>query len=95
MSQLCHSTSWRQNKGKSGGGQFKPAQIQVHMELKILSCCDVGCQNRCSTGSFIAAATARQKMTTAVVKRDKTSGVDRNNRQKCSHLQRKLLIRKG
>ncbi len=36
-----------------------------------------------------------KKPTTAVVKRDKTSGLDRNDRQKCSHLQRTLLIRKG
>ncbi len=32
---------------------------------------------------------------TAVVKRDKLSGLDRNDRQKRSHLQRTLLIRKG
>ncbi len=35
--------------------------------------------------NFIAyrAANARQKTMTAVVKRDKTSGLDRNDRQKC------------
>ncbi len=33
--------------------------------------------------------------TTAVVKRDKTSGLDRNHRQKCLRLQCTLLIRKG
>ncbi len=36
-----------------------------------------------------------KKLTTAVIKRDKTSGLDRNDRQKCSCLQRTLLIRKG
>ncbi len=36
-----------------------------------------------------------KKTTTVVVKRDKMSGLDRNYRQKCSHLQRTLLIRKG
>ncbi len=36
-----------------------------------------------------------KKPTTAVVKQDKTSGLDRNDRQKCSRLQRTLLIRKG
>ncbi len=36
-----------------------------------------------------------KKTTTAVVKRDKTSGLDRNHHQKCSCLQRTLLIRKG
>ncbi len=35
-----------------------------------------------------------KKPTTAVVKRDKTSRLDRNHRQKCSCLQRTLLIRK-
>ncbi len=35
------------------------------------------------------------KKTTTVVKRDKTNGLDRNDRQKCSRLQRTLLIRKG
>ncbi len=35
-----------------------------------------------------------KKTTTAVVKQDKTSELDRNDRQKCSHLQRTLLIRK-
>ncbi len=36
-----------------------------------------------------------KKTTTAVVKRDKTSRLDRNDRQKCLRLQRTLLIRKG
>ncbi len=36
-----------------------------------------------------------KKPTTTVLKRDKTSGLDRNDRQKCSYLQRTLLIRKG
>ncbi len=36
-----------------------------------------------------------KKTTTAVVKRDKTSGLDRKDRQKCLRLQRTLLIRKG
>ncbi len=36
-----------------------------------------------------------KKMTTAVVKRDKTSGLDRNHHQKFSRLQLTLLIRKG
>ncbi len=86
MSQLRHSASWRQNKAETEGGQFKPAQIRLHKELKISSCCDVGCQNRCSRGSNltflrITAAAARQKKTTTtvVVKRDKTSGLDRND----------------
>ncbi len=35
-----------------------------------------------------------KKTMTAVVKHDKTSGLDRNDRQKCSHLQHTLLIRK-
>ncbi len=35
-----------------------------------------------------------KKPTTAVVKRDKTSELDRNDHQKCSRLQRTLLIRK-
>ncbi len=58
-------------------------QIRLHTELKISSCCDVGCQNRLNTASnykfdLIPAASARQKTTTAVVKRDKTSGLHRN-----------------
>ncbi len=36
-----------------------------------------------------------KKPKTAVVKRVKMSGLDRNHRQKCSRLQRTLLIRKG
>ncbi len=36
-----------------------------------------------------------KKTLTAVVKHDKTSWLDRNNRQKCSRLQRTLLIWKG
>ncbi len=36
-----------------------------------------------------------KKPRTAVVKRDKTSGLDRNHRQKYSRLQHTLLIRKG
>ncbi len=36
-----------------------------------------------------------KKPRTAVVKRDKTSGLDRNDRQKYSRLQHTLLIRKG
>ncbi len=36
-----------------------------------------------------------KKPTTAVVKRDKMSGLDRNDCQKCLRLQRTLLIRKG
>ncbi len=36
-----------------------------------------------------------KKTTTAVVKCEKTSGLDRNDRQKCSRLKRTLLIRKG
>ncbi len=36
-----------------------------------------------------------KKTMSAVVKRDKTSGLDRNYSQKCWHLQRTLLIRKG
>ncbi len=35
------------------------------------------------------------KPTTAVLKQDKTSGLDRNHHQKCLCLQRTLLIRKG
>ncbi len=35
-----------------------------------------------------------KKTTTAVVKRDKMSGLDRNDRKKCSCLQCTLLIRK-
>ncbi len=35
-----------------------------------------------------------KKPTTAVVKRDKTSGLDKNDSQKCLRLQRTLLIRK-
>ncbi len=35
-----------------------------------------------------------EKPTTVVVKRDKTSRLDRNNHKKCSRLQRTLLIRK-
>ncbi len=68
-------------------------------ELKISSFCDVGCQNRCNTASNltfdrIAAATARQKKPkTAVVKRDKMSGL--KICQKSLRLQCTLLIRKG
>ncbi len=36
-----------------------------------------------------------KKTMSAVVKRDKTSGLDRNYSQKCWRLQRTLLIRKG
>ncbi len=36
-----------------------------------------------------------KKTMTAVVKHDKMSGLDRNNRQKCSRLKGTLLIRKG
>ncbi len=51
---------------ETGGGPFKPAQIRLHKELKISSCCDVGCPNRCCRGSSlkfkgIPDATARQK----------------------------------
>ncbi len=100
MSQLCHSASWRQNKAKTGGGQFKTVQIQLHKKLNISSYCDVGCQNRSSRGfnlKFyrIPAVSARQKTMTAVVERDKMSGLDRNHRQTWSRLQRTLLIRKG
>ncbi len=95
-SQLCHSASWRQNKWKTGGGPFKPAQIRLHKELKISSCCDVGCQNRHSTGSNlklyrIPAATARQKNRRHVVKRDKMSGLDRNDHQKLKNPSKKML----
>ncbi len=44
--------------------------------------------------NVIAYLLPSKKQTTAVVKRDKTSGLDRNDCQKCSRLQR-TLIRKG
>ncbi len=80
-SRLCHSASWRQNKGKTGGGPFKLAQIRLHKELKMSSCCDVGCQNQCSRGSNLnfnayLLPLPDKKTTTAVVKRDKMSGLD-------------------
>ncbi len=50
----------------TGGSPFKLAQIRLHKELKISSCCDVGCQNQRNTASNkkfdgIPAATAGQK----------------------------------
>ncbi len=79
---------------------FKPAQIWLHKELKISSCCDFGCQNRHNTASnykfdHILAATARhkKKQRQLWLNAIKRAEMDRNDRLKLSHLQRTLLIR--
>ncbi len=77
MSRLRHSASWRQNKGKTGGGPFKNQRRFGYIRSLKYHRCDVGCQNRRNTGSNlkfcrIPAATGWQKKTTtAVVKPDK------------------------
>ncbi len=96
MSQLRHSASWRQNKAaktETEGGQFKPAQIRLHKELKISSCCDVGCQNRCSRGSnltFLRITAARQKKRrlwlNEIKQADWTETIDKNAHSCSVHL---------
>ncbi len=76
---------------------FKPAQSRLHKELKISSCCDVGGPKWCNTGSNLTAyllPLPDKNPTTSMVKRDKTSRLDRNHHQNCSRLQRTLLVRK-
>ncbi len=80
---------------RTGGGPFKPAQIRLsyirslkyHLVVMLGAKIDV-IQPQIRIFS-------QKKQTTAVVKRNKTSWLDRNHRQTWSRLQRKLLIRKG
>ncbi len=92
MSQLRHHASLKQNKG---GGPFKLTQIQLHKELKISSCCDIWYQKpQIRNLTVYLLPLPDKKTTTAVVKCDKTSRLDRNNRQIWSRLQH-TLVRKG
>ncbi len=67
----------------------------LHNELKISSCCDVGCQNQNDTASYTCCHCQTKKWRQLWLNAIKTSRLDRNYRQKCSRLQRTLLIRKG
>ncbi len=86
MQGRCHNYVTALDGKQRENCPFKSAQIRLHNELNISSGCDVVCQNQCNTASNkkfdrIPAANARQKTATAVVKRDKMSGLDRKDRQ--------------
>ncbi len=87
----------------TGGSPFKPAQIRLsyirslnyHLVELLGTRIDVIQPQIRNLIVYLLPLPDKKTTTTAVVKRDKTSGLDRNDRQKLSRLQRTLLIRKG